>query len=249
MSRRLRAPKQNRITIMSQAPLLNQAPSASYTDAASSSAPLPPASPNAFSASFTDSPSPDPHKPIRTLPVTLCQIGAVVFDEIQIFLPLFNDSVRFPLFQSLLCLLFAATFFFMRAEHIRLKKAGYLSRLTSNNHILWPLFIAVFGALSCTTIYAFLPRDQTVANLSEPHTLQLLVSLQNVALLTLLIRYAYACLKHNLGRSLPEILDMEEGDAQYLPANSITFGSSSCLWHTSLQMCTFLKFQFFILQM
>lgn len=116
--------------------------------------------------------------PIRTLPLTLAHIGAVAFDEIQLFLPLFSDEVRFPLCQSLLCLLFASTFLVLRAEHIRLKRAGYLSRTTSNNHLLWPLFTAVFGALSSTTVFAFMPHDRSLSGLSEVQILQLLCSVQ-----------------------------------------------------------------------
>jgi hypothetical protein len=41
----------------------------------------------------------DPHVPIRTLPVTLFHIGAVIFDEIQLFINIFSDAVRFPLSQ------------------------------------------------------------------------------------------------------------------------------------------------------
>ena len=121
--------------------------------------------------------------------------------------------------------MFALTFLVLRGEHIRLKRAGYLSRTTSNNHILWPLFVAVFGALSSTTVFAFLPRDRVIANLSEPQILQLFCSIQNLVLLVLLVRYAHACLKHNLTRALPEIHDMEEGDAQYLPSASIGSGA------------------------
>ena len=44
-------------------------------------------------------------------------------------------------------------------------------------------------------------------------------------LLVLLLRYTYACLKHNLGRALPECHDMDESDAAYLPYTP--FGSGS----------------------
>ncbi len=48
---------------------------------------------------------------------------------------------------------------------------------------------------------------------------------QNAVLLVLLLRYTYACLKHNLGRALPECHDMDESDAAYLPYTPFGGGS------------------------